>query len=72
MLEVDRFCKRQLTTKRFRVAFNADGKVSLRRSDLNGNGVAAGGGGLVGYAGGKPPIAVACSQTTCQRPRGFS
>jgi hypothetical protein len=41
-LEVDRFCKRRLTTKRFRIAFNAEGRVSLRRSDLNGNGVADG------------------------------
>ncbi len=41
-LEVDRLCKRRLTTKRFLVAFNAGGKVSLRRSDLNGNGVADG------------------------------
>jgi hypothetical protein len=38
-LEVDRTCKRRLTTKRFRVAFNAGGGISLRRSDLNGNGV---------------------------------
>ena len=38
-LEVDRVCKRRLTTRRFLVAFNAGGKVSLRRSDLNGNGV---------------------------------
>jgi hypothetical protein len=42
VLEVDRFCKRELTTKRFRIALNAGGKVSLRRSDLNGNGVADG------------------------------
>ena len=42
MVEIDRFCKRRLTTKRFRIAFNADGKVSLRRSDLNGTGVADG------------------------------
>jgi len=41
-LEVDRLCQRRLTTKRFLVAFNAGGKVSLRRSDLNGNGVADG------------------------------
>ena len=41
-LEVDRLCKRRLTTKRFLVAFNAGGRVSLRRSDLNGNGVADG------------------------------
>jgi hypothetical protein len=42
MLEVDRVCTRELTTRRFLVAFNAGGKVSLRRSDLNGNGVADG------------------------------
>ena len=41
-VEVDRLCKRRLTTKRFLIAFNAGGKVSLRRSDLNGNGVADG------------------------------
>jgi hypothetical protein len=41
-LEIDRFCKRRLTTKQFLVAFSAGGKVSLRRSDLNGNGVADG------------------------------
>jgi len=41
-LEVDRFCRRQLTTKRFRIAFNAGGVISKRRSDLNGNGVADG------------------------------
>jgi hypothetical protein len=42
MLEVDRFCKRELTTKRFRIAFNDGGAISKRRSDLNGNGVADG------------------------------
>jgi hypothetical protein len=42
MLEIDRFCRRELTTKRFTVAFGADGRVSARRSDLNGNGVADG------------------------------
>jgi hypothetical protein len=41
-VEIDRVCKRGLTTKRFLVAFSAGGKVSLRRSDLNGNGVADG------------------------------
>jgi len=38
-VEVDRFCRRELAPKIFRVAFNADGYISKGRSDLNGNGI---------------------------------
>jgi hypothetical protein len=41
-LEVERICRRELTTKRFLIEFNAVGAINERRSDLNGNGVADG------------------------------
>jgi hypothetical protein len=41
-IRVERFCKRQRAPQIIRIAFNPDGRISQRRSDLNGNGVADG------------------------------
>ena len=41
-ITVERFCKRQRVPQTIRIAFNPDGRISVRRSDLNGNGVADG------------------------------